>query len=226
MFGFERVKNMARFEGRQDRGFSLIELLIVVSISLVMASMAAPQFRQSMIRYQMESRARSVQGLIVAAKREAARQSRRMALGLKFELTANGPASRLFVDANGDTLYTRGERFMFLPFSSGTMITFFETDIEKLPDPDYQDKILVDLSAAFTRALWFSPEGTMVIKKLGGGWQMDTKIRAVTVKRTAMPKQQRYTVTVTPAGGVRLWKQERVWAGGWQVVPNNDWEAL
>jgi prepilin-type N-terminal cleavage/methylation domain-containing protein len=57
---------------RSQKGFSLIELLIVVSIALIIAGFAVPQFMQALRNFRIAGDARSIDGEILLAKMRAA----------------------------------------------------------------------------------------------------------------------------------------------------------
>lgn len=189
---------------RNDRGFSLIELLMVVGIVMVMSAVAVPQIRSSLQRYQMESLARRVGSMILIAKREAARQNRR--IPILFAFITDGTI--LWVDSNRDDDLDQGEQRIVFPKRDSTFATLFET--VTLPDPDY-GTIKPSISSFMMKpwGIHFSPEGTLIEKGFGATeWQLVTAMKMIEVKRDFGSRQIRFAVTMTPAGGVRLWTQE------------------
>ena len=209
---------------RGERGFSLIEALMVVSIIMVLSAFAAPQIRTSLQRYQLETKARRVAGLVQIARREAARQNRRMRLGWGFDFTGSG-ASIVYVDTNRNGLMDQGEQRAVFPFSSGTTPNFF--DSPTLPDPDYGDISFSNSTIRFPWGLYFNPDGTLVEQMSFGAtapWQMVTSMKAITVTQMQGSIMRRFAITITPAGGTRLWVNERILDGGWSDT--RAWEPL
>jgi prepilin-type N-terminal cleavage/methylation domain-containing protein len=66
-----------RFRNRQ-RGFSLLEMMIVITLMIIIAAFATPTLVRTIRNYQMESAARQVSNTILSARYEAMRRNRRV----------------------------------------------------------------------------------------------------------------------------------------------------
>jgi len=101
-----------RFE--TERGFSLLELTIVVAVSLVTLAMTAPMISNSITQYRLRTSAVDVNSLLQRARIQAIRDDKTYTvLGCPSSgtcSTAIGSTTQsLLVDLNGDRQYTGGE---------------------------------------------------------------------------------------------------------------------
>jgi len=80
--------------GRSTRGFSLIELIVVLLISLIMAGMAVPLLNNTMTSYRLRGATASVTGSIQAARYQA------IFNGYPFRLVLNSTAKTYQVQSD------------------------------------------------------------------------------------------------------------------------------
>ena len=196
---------------RSERGFSLIEVLIVVGLVLVLSSIAAPRLAEFWKIYQMEALARNTANLVLRVRREAARSNRRMAIMWV-------DSYNIGIDTNRNAFVDPGEPRVTYPRTSWATL---EDSGWGIPHPDYvQVKGLEDDTVPLSYQ--FGPDGTLQIPALGGGFQMDTSIRNISIYQWDPKKLYWYIVTITPSGTTRVWHRDLIWATG-QWTP---WQAL
>lgn len=63
---------------RTERGFSLLELVVVLAIGMIISAMAVPALLNTVRRYQLETSARNVQSVLLRARYEAVRQNNKI----------------------------------------------------------------------------------------------------------------------------------------------------
>jgi type IV fimbrial biogenesis protein FimT len=90
------MANDALVPRRPDRGFSLVELLIVVAIVLIMAAVALPNIGQYVRNYKIKGAAQEVAGELQAARSKAVMTN------------TNGGVSFVVVDQDSRTPSPRG----------------------------------------------------------------------------------------------------------------------
>ncbi|HUE42867.1 MAG TPA: prepilin-type N-terminal cleavage/methylation domain-containing protein, partial [Candidatus Sulfotelmatobacter sp.] len=66
-----QIRKGAKVRARAARGFTLLELVIVVAIGMILAGMAVPVINNSLRTYKMRSAVTSVTGLISNARYQA-----------------------------------------------------------------------------------------------------------------------------------------------------------
>ena len=89
-------------EQNNQRGFTLIEVIVVVAIGAIIAAVAVPNIRTFMERYQTKGAARDVMSALQQARSEAVRRARPVAVEFVHG-TGGAGVVRIFVDdgANG-----------------------------------------------------------------------------------------------------------------------------
>jgi len=70
---------------RQDRGFSLLELLVVITIIAIMVALAVPNYRTWIANTKVRTAAESIQNGLRTARNEAAQRG----VNVRFELTSS-----------------------------------------------------------------------------------------------------------------------------------------
>lgn len=95
------------FRSRDARGFSLMELLIVVGISITIVAIAMPFFMQGFYNIRLKSAASNLSGLMQQARIQAARQNRIYAIG--YNAPTAGTAQQACIDANFNGTCEAGE---------------------------------------------------------------------------------------------------------------------
>lgn len=112
---------------RSMKGFTVIELMVVVAITAVLAGLAAPSFIDSFRRFRVDTVRDVMQGSITLARIEAVRTSRpvviRRTVGCG-PLLANewNCGWQVFVDNNGDNVFTAADRQIQLVDGQGQTV--------------------------------------------------------------------------------------------------------
>jgi len=196
---------------RTERGFSLLEMLAVVTILLILGAMSAPTLLRSIRRYQLESACRQVGNILVQTRYEAMRQNRRITTVFK---QAPGSLSGAFgIDYNDNGVLDANEPRAQLPSNMWVYIWTWDGPYW-VSAPDYTN-------TALSTRITFAPDGT-VVRQVGGTWQIANNIPGVYMWR--YPYEANWTlndyffVTVTPAGRVRLWKYSMAPPWGWRPM--------
>jgi prepilin-type N-terminal cleavage/methylation domain-containing protein len=193
---------------RTQRGFSLLEITIVVAIVMVIAAMATPSLLTTVRRYQLDSSARNVQSILMRARYEAIRQNLRIPTVYAAAAGVNPPEFGL--DLNNNGVLDAGEPF--LPLSSS---------VRMIPAGGGQPA-LASMGANYSGAtpvanpyqIYFGQVGTVVTNNVGCNppcWTEANTVYILYLQHTIT--QEWAAVTLTPAGRDRVW----FWSSGaWQ----------
>ncbi len=105
-----------RFKGVRtgQRGFSLVELLMVVAISLVIAAVAVPNIMRAMGAYRLRSGIHAQAQVIQRARMEAMKFNRVTHIWNQWNWDGSAWTNRVFIDDNGDWWQNPNEQVQYL----------------------------------------------------------------------------------------------------------------
>ena len=198
--------NVANSESRQPaivnaqepaNGFSMLELLIVISMGLVIAALAVPNVLTAVANMRLRSSASSIVGLIQDGRIRAVQRNRRMDLALVVQ-----GARLLCVDENANAACDATERTIQFPNTV--------TRLTAVPAGAGAPGVTVDATAGITNPQLaslpsFNPRGIPCFFNAGA---CPTNNAFVIYLSGAMPVGANTSwaaVTVTPAGRTRSW---------------------
>lgn len=202
------------------RGFSLFELLVVVSILLIMGAIATPYLFRAIRNYQMESAGRQIANMILRARYEAMQRNRRVCAVFqrvgnerRYGLDVRGPDNEPCNDAN-PVLDPGAPGVAGDPFIVTTRLAeWWSNDNPALPPltglPAGYDQI-AEATAPPRYRVTFSPRGTVVVDAGGGNWRIATTVQLITLRRALAVEFDAVLVTVTPVGRIKLYRYRRV----------------
>lgn len=205
----------------KSRGFSLIELLIVVGIILVLSAIATPSLFRAIRSYQLESSGRQVGNMLLRARYEAMQRNRRVCA----VFNRVGPEGRYGLDLVGGDAepcddaspqLTGNEPYIY----TNNFVNWWFNDNPVYPPLNglpagYNTAATIVPPARFR--VVFSPRGTIVQPGLGGTWIMATQTRMICLVRNIPSDFDAVLVTVTPVGRIKLYR--------WRIY-NTAWEEL
>ena len=209
---------MSRIQRAKSRGFSLIELLIVVGIILVLSAISTPSLFRAIRSYQLESAGRQVGNMLLRARYEAMQRNRRVCAVFQ----RVGPEGRYGLDLTGADPEPCDDANPQLDGNDPFMVTNNFTNWWFNDNPVYPP--LNGLPAGYNTAativppprfrVVFSPRGTVAQPGLAGTWTMATQTRMICLVRNIPNDFDAVLVTVTPVGRIKLYRW-RSNAGQW-----------
>lgn len=198
-----------------SRGFSLFELMVVITILLIMMGVSVPYIFRAYRNYQLESAGRQIANIIVRARYESMQRNRRVCAVHqtvsgedRYGLDLNGPDNDPCDD--GAPALGPGEPYMITP-------TFVQWYAIAPPSTGLPPGYTPATGPPTSFRVTFSPRGTLVRPGAGGTWQMVTTVQMITLIRPLPNEFDAVLVTVTPTGRTKLFR----WTTG-----GNTWYAL
>lgn len=199
------------------RGFTLFELMIVISILFILGGIATPTLFRAIRSYQLESYGRQVANMILRARYEAMQRNRRVCTVFqrvgaegRYGLDLTGPDAEPCNDATP----TLGTGFGVNPpaesfLATNNFVNWWFNDTATYPPltglPAGYNTFGTIVPPARFRVV-FSPRGTVVQPGLGGTWTMATQTRLVCLVRNIPRDFDAVLVTVTPVGRIKLYR--------------------
>ncbi len=217
-----------------QRGFTMLEMLVVVFIVLIMSAMAVPALFRSIRGYQLEGAARKVANVIVRARFEAVQRNQRICASF-FRAPGVGGEARYGLDLIGpdpqpcdDGAVTAlpdpgipGEPFIVTPGN----VQWFNADNPAVPPfaglpPGFNNVPAGSVVVPANYRITFSPRGTVVVPAGGGNWVLSNQVQMIPLIQPVGSNfgnaTAGYLITVTPVGKVRLYAWD---PGGAQWLP-------
>ncbi|MGH9805554.1 MAG: pilus assembly FimT family protein [Candidatus Acidiferrales bacterium] len=194
----------------RSRGFSLFELMIVVTIILILSGIATPTLFRTIRSYQLESAGRQVANIILQARYEAMQRNRRVCAVFQ-RAGAEGRYGLDLVGADAEPCddpnpqLTGNEPFMV----TNNVVNWWFNDNPIYPPltglpAGYNTAVTIVPPARFR--VVFSPRGTIVQPGAGGTWTMATQTRLICLVRNIPNDFDAVLVTVTPVGRIKLYR--------------------
>jgi prepilin-type N-terminal cleavage/methylation domain-containing protein len=94
---------------RRTRGFSLVELLVVVVIIMVVSAFALPRIQTAIAQIRLRANATNVNGLVQQLRMQSVKDNRAYDIHTDPGVAANGFVTSIYIDSNGDGAFTPGE---------------------------------------------------------------------------------------------------------------------
>lgn len=204
---------------RTQRGFTLLEMMVVIAIMLILMAIATPSLMRAIRTYQLESSGQQIAGMILRARYEAMQRNRRVCAAYVLlgggdsryglDLTTTDPDNDPCNDAAPSP--DPGEPYFLVPsivqwYPTGPPPAWF---LNGLP-PGYNTAATTDIPANYR--VTFSPRGTVETWN-GTRWVLATQVQMVCIFRL-VPELDAILVTVSPVGRIKLYRW-RPNAAGW-----------
>jgi prepilin-type N-terminal cleavage/methylation domain-containing protein len=193
-----RSKQQAAGKSRHARGFSMVELLVVVAIVMVVSGLAIPQITLTLRSYQLTSSASQVADAIKFARFEAIRRNSQMS----FLAWWSGVRWSVGTDSNGDGTLQPSERQYEITGNVTLLAAAGVPTSVNLPGALNVPAVTVLSGIASAKAIFFDPRGAVNFPASAGGVQT---VYVFYVGPTSLSTQDYRAVVVMPSGLTQVW---------------------
>ncbi|MFQ6030523.1 MAG: Tfp pilus assembly protein FimT/FimU [Dehalococcoidia bacterium] len=185
----------------KQRGFALVEMMVVVLITVILTAIAIPNLLDAIRRYQLESSVRSAANTLLVARYEAIRRNQ-----LATTIYREVPAPPVYgIDTNGNLSLDADESIF--PLSQNVRITNVGAPALTTMGPNYDCAPACPAQPNKSPfGVNFSPRGTAMQQLTSGPqnyWIEATAVYVVFVQHQIDGDWA--AVTITPAGRTRVW---------------------
>jgi Tfp pilus assembly protein FimT len=208
MTGGRRKQSLAA-KSRHARGFSIVELLVVIGIIMVIAGIAIPQITTSLRTYRLTSAASQIGDNIKFTRFEAIRKNQNM----NFLVSWSGVRWGVGTDSNGDGTLQASER-QYEVTGNVTLLTAAGIPTSAALAGALSVPAITVLSGnGLTQTIAFDPRGAVNFPLSTGGV---TTVYVLFVASTSQSTQDYRAVVVMPSGITQVWAGNA--AGGWHQI--------
>jgi type IV fimbrial biogenesis protein FimT len=203
-------RNLKPVPGKsRAKGFSMIELLVVVAIVMVIAGLAIPQITLTLRTYQVTSAASQIADAIKFARFEAIRRNSQMS----FLAWWSGVRWSVGTDSNGDTILQPSER-QYDVTGNVTLLTAAGVPTSvNLPGALNVPAVTVLSGSTSAKAIFFDPRGAVNFAASVGGV---ATVYVLYVGPTSLSTQDYRAVVVMPSGATQVWAGNA--GGAWHQI--------
>ena len=183
---------------RRAKGFSMVELLVVLGIVMVLSGLAIPQITTTLRTYQVTSAASQVADTIKFTRFEAIRRNSTMS----FLASWSGVRWGVGTDSNGDGTLQASERQYEITGNVTLLTAAGVPTSAALPAALNVPAITVISGSTATKAIAFDPRGAVNFAASAGGVPT---VFVLYVGPTSLSTQDYRAVVVTPSGLTQVW---------------------
>jgi Tfp pilus assembly protein FimT len=200
------IKQMKNKRIRVAQGFSVVELVTVMAISMVLSAIAIPRIMDTMRTYQLSSAASQVAGAVKFTRYEAIRRN----ISVPSRVAPTGNTWVVWTDSNGNNARDVTEQQFTLTGSVTFLTAANVPSAGGLPAAVGAAAVTTLSASAGTQTISFDPRGAVNFAASAGG---ATTVYVFYVGPTALPAQSYRAVVVMPSGAIQIWSGSP--AGAW-----------
>jgi len=187
---FTDSKNSPKRKSRM-RGFSVLELMVVVTVIMVVSAVALPSFMRAYRTYQLDDAANQVAGVLKFTRYEA----------IRLNVTAAAPlAARTLVTAAGTNVYTDSNNDGALQITENQIL--FSRNVTLVAAGTPPGGLAAAVGVA---ALTNIPVTTGVIAFDQRGAVVPAAVNVLYIGNTSLPNLGNRAVVVLPSGSIQTW---------------------
>jgi len=184
------------------RGFSILELMVVVTVIMVISAVALPSFIQAYRTYQLDDAATQIASVLKFTRYE----------GIRLNVTAAAPlAARTLVTAAGTNVYTDSNNSGTLQVTENQIL--FSGNVTLVAGGTPPGGLAAAVGVA---ALTNIPVTGGVIAFDQRGAVVPAAVNVLYVGNTSLPNLGNRAVIVLPSGSVQIWSTDA--AGNWRQL--------
>jgi len=193
-------------EVRDARGFTVLELVVVVAIMMILSAMAVPQIMNTMRTYQLNFAASQVADAVKFSRFEAIRRNN----NANCLAATSGATWAVGTDNDGDGLLTNADR-QYVFTGNVTFLTAAQVPTAgNLPGAVGVNAVTTLSANSSTQKISFDPRGAVNFAGSTGG---APTVYVFYVGPTMLPAQSYRAVVVMPSGQTQIWEGSP--AGNW-----------
>src|ERR1700688_882330 len=205
----KRNRQQVAGKSRRARGFSLVELVVVVAIVMVVSGIAIPQITLTLRSYQVTSAASQVADTIKFSRFEAIRRNSPMS----FLASWSGVRWGVGTDSNGDGTLQASERQYEITGNVTLLTAAGVPTSAALAGAINVPAVTVISGNVATQTIAFDPRGAINFALSTGGV---TTVYVLYVGPTTQSTQDYRAVVVMPSGITQVWAGNA--ASGWHQI--------
>jgi len=189
---------------RKERGFTILELVVVVSVIMVVSAVAMPSFLQAFRTYQLDDAANQVASVLKFTRYEA----------IRLNVTAAAPLrARTLQTAAGTNIYTDNNNSSTLQVTERQVLFSRNVNLVAAGVPPNTAGLAAAIGvAAFTNVALNG--GSIAFDQRGA--VAPAAVNVLYVGNTQLPILGNRAVVVLPSGSVQIWSTDA--AGNWRQL--------
>lgn len=203
-----RMSGLTKNEKRCQKGFSMLELLIVVAVIVTITAVCLPFLFQAYGTYQLNDAANQVAGILKFTRYEAIRTNSVLSMQIR-QVTSPRAQTNLWTDSNGDGVEQNTEKQALL-------------DDNVVLDPSNVPPSTAALATAVgvptLTAVTFSSSAGSVSFDQRGALSPSTAVNVLYVGNSARQMYGYRAIVIFPSGSVQIWTADATASAGWQVI--------